>query len=314
MHRLAGAVDAALGKHERIELGRCVAAGHAAIGEIERGVRQVEEGIIACAPRGDDEGRRLTAFTPCEARRERHGAVAVRRRGREHVVVARNQPDLDARQRVRRGERVHEGMNAVGGGIGGEPVIGHDEPLRGPLAIAVVARHVGGFGGEQIDAGLHLRHRLADRESGGDILVELLLDLELAAPHLFALCLGDVLEVVFVEIALEFPAGHVVEQVAVADPIDGDLEKRRIDRDERDALLARARQHIGLRGEPHRRGSIAHIDRESGVLDKVFPHRGGETFAQRDVVGVAVLQPLDADLLIVHRERRLVVAGDRDER
>ena len=102
-------------------------------------------------------------------------------------------------------------MDAVGAGIGGQPEIGDDEPLRGPLAI-VVAGDIGRPRREQIDAGLHLRHRVHDREGGGDLLVELFLDLELASPDLLALLVGDLVETVAVEIALELVAEHVVDQ------------------------------------------------------------------------------------------------------
>jgi hypothetical protein len=74
----------------------------------------------------------------------------------------------------------------------------------------------------------------------GDLLVELLLDLELAGPHLLALLVGDVVEAVAVEIALEVVAEHVVEQVAVADAIDRDLDLVGVDGDERNTLLARS--------------------------------------------------------------------------
>ena len=102
-------------------------------------------------------------------------------------------------------------MDAVGARIGGQAQIGNDEPLRGPLAV-IVAGDIAGPRREQIHAGLHLRHRVHDREGGGDFLVELLLDLELAVPHLLALLVGDLVEAVAVEIALELVAEHVVDQ------------------------------------------------------------------------------------------------------
>ena len=101
---------------------------------------------------------------------------------------------------------------------------------------------------------------------------------------------------------------------AVADPIDRHLDEIGVDGDERDALLAGARQHIGLAREPDRRASVAHIDIERGVLEQILADSRGQAGAERDGVGVAVLKPLDADLLLVDRERRLVLADDRDER
>src|SRR5262245_17867023 len=127
-------------------------------------------------------------------------------------------------------------MNTIGTREGGQPKIGDDEPLRGTLAV-IAAWHVGRLRREQIDAGLHLRYRFHDRESGGDLLIELFFNLELAGPYLLALLVGDLVEAVAVEIALEVVAEHVVEQVAVADAVDSDLDRVGVDGDERNALL-----------------------------------------------------------------------------
>ena len=49
MHGLAGAIDAALGIDEGVEPGRGLAAGDAAIRQIERRAFQIEERVIAAA-------------------------------------------------------------------------------------------------------------------------------------------------------------------------------------------------------------------------------------------------------------------------
>ena len=48
-----------------------------------------------------------------------------------------------------------------------------------------------GLRGQHIDAGLALRQRLVDREAGGDFLVELVGDVELAFPDRLAHLVGD---------------------------------------------------------------------------------------------------------------------------
>ena len=80
-----------------------------------------------------------------------------------------------------------------------------------------------GIRGHHIDAGRKIADRLIDRERGGDLGVERLLDGELAASTpCTAAALGEPLDVVAVEIALELVAQHGVDQVAVADAIDLD--------------------------------------------------------------------------------------------
>ena len=100
-----------------------------------------------------------------------------------------------------------------------------------------------------IDAGRHVADRLIDRKRGGDLGVERLLDRELAVPHLDAAAFGQSLDLVGVEVALEVAAEHRLDQIAVADAIDGDVHRLGVDADHRDAALAGARQHIGLAGE-----------------------------------------------------------------
>ena len=101
MHRLAGAVDAALGEHEGIEPLRHVAPGDAAVGQIEGRLCEIEEGIVAAVARGDQQSRRKPAFAARQAGLEGHSAIGVGLLDREHIVVARQQPDLDLFQRSR---------------------------------------------------------------------------------------------------------------------------------------------------------------------------------------------------------------------
>ncbi len=312
MHGLAGAVDATLGEHIGVESSRWLASGDAAIGEIEGRLCEIEKGIVAARPRGDEQRRREPAFAARQAGRKRHRATSVSGLGGQHLVVAGDQPELDACKRRGCRERVDEGVDAVGPRIGREAVIRHDEPLGGPLAV-FIAGHAGRLGGEDVDARRHLRHRLGDREGGGDLGVELFFDLELAGPNLFALLVGDVVEAVLVEIALEIVAEHVVDQAAVADPVDGHVDRVRIHRNERDALLTGTRKHIGFAREPHRWGPVAHIEGELGILEQGLVHCRGQALAQRDGIGLAVFQPFHAKLLIVGGERWLVVADNRHE-
>ena len=49
---------------------------------------------------------------------------------RQHLVAAREQPNLDRRPSPGASQRMHEGMHAVVAGECGEAEIGNDEPLR----------------------------------------------------------------------------------------------------------------------------------------------------------------------------------------
>src|SRR5581483_1210750 len=142
-----------------------------------------------------------------------------------------------------------------------------------------------------------------DRERGGDLGVERLLDGKLAAPHLDPAAVADALQLVAGQIALEVAPKHGVDQVAVADPVDFDGDRLGVDGDHRDAALAGARQHVGLRGKAHERLAVAHIDREVGGLGQRLVHHRRQAGAQRDLIALAVLETLDAELLFFRRER-----------
>ena len=168
--------------------------------------------------------------------------------GAQDLVAARHQPHLDLALRLGRGERIDEHVDAVVAGIGGEPHVGDDEPLR-RQRVGIVGGRALGRRRHHIDAGRHVADRLIDRKRRGDLGVERLLDRKLAAPDLDAAAVGQPLDVVAIEIALEVAAEHGLDQVAVADAVDRDVHRLGVDADHRDAALAGARQHIGLAGE-----------------------------------------------------------------
>ncbi len=233
--------------------------------------------------------------------------------GREDFVAARHQPHLDLAPWLGRGQRIDEHVDAVVAGIGREPHVGDDEPLR-RHRIGIVGRRALGRRRHHIDARRHVADRLIDRKRRGDLGVERLLDGELAVPHLDAAALGQPLDLVGVEVALEVAAEHGLDQIAVADPVDVDADRLGVDADQRDAALTGARQHIGLAGEARHGLAVAHIDREVGRLRQRLLDGRRQPGAQGHAVALAVLQPLDAELLVVGGQRELVLAGNRDER
>ena len=171
--RLARAIDAALGIDEGIEAVRRRPAGDAAVGEIEGGRVEVEEGKIALAVIGGDQRRRGTALPAGQARFELHMAAGVGVARRQHLVAARNQPHLDAGLGVGRRQRIDEDMDAVIAGERGQPEIGDDEPLgRQRIVIVVDVLQLLRLRHHDVDAGLEIADRLIDRKRRGDLLVD----------------------------------------------------------------------------------------------------------------------------------------------
>ena len=132
-HRLARAIDAALGVDEGVERARRVAAGDAAVGEVEGRLAEIEEAVVVAERRHQQAGGRA-AGPARQAGIEVDAPVGAGRLGRQHFVVARDQPHLDARQRQGGGERTRQHMDAVVAGEGRQAEVGDDHPLRRELA------------------------------------------------------------------------------------------------------------------------------------------------------------------------------------
>ena len=131
VHLLARAIDAAVGVGEGVDGARRVAALDAAVGQIEGGGGQVEEGVVAVGRFGDQHGRRQPPSPRLRPASKRRIAAAVGLGGAEHLVVAGDQAHAGIDDRRGAGERAHEGVQAVIAVDGGEAEVGDDEPLRG---------------------------------------------------------------------------------------------------------------------------------------------------------------------------------------
>ncbi|MBA7478483.1 hypothetical protein ES707_13906 [subsurface metagenome] len=313
MDRFIRAIDAALGVDERVGASRHDAASHAAVAELEGVGLQAEEGVVRLLARHRHHRRRQSALAARQPRLEQHVTGIVGFAGGEDFVVARDQAHFGLRDGLRRSQRIDEHMDAVIAGERGHAHVGDDEPLRGKLVLVVGARALGRCC-HDVDAGLELAHCLVYRECRGDVLVQRGGGGEFARPDLHATLVTERVQFIPVQRALEIAVDDGIEQIAVADPEYVDLDRRRIDADQRDAALAGARQHIGLAGETHERLAVAHIDVELGRFRQALLHRRRHTGPQIDVVAIAVLQPLDAKLLAFRGQRRLVGARLRHER
>ena len=113
LHRLAGAIDAAIAVHEGVGRARRQAAADAAIAEIEGGVREVEEHEIAVAAERHDGGRAAAGFAADQAGVEGRRAGGVAGGLAELVIVAGVEPQIDARNGLAGRQRADEHMQAI---------------------------------------------------------------------------------------------------------------------------------------------------------------------------------------------------------
>ena len=313
MHRLAAAIDAAVGVGEAVDGPRLLAALHAAIGQVEGGRRQVEEGVVAVRRLGHQHGRRQPALAALQAGLEAGVAAAVGLGRAQHLVVARQQAHLRVDDRGSGGQRAHEGMHAVVAVDGGQAEVGHDEPLRGRVAArALVFLLGGGVGRQHVDARLQPGDRLGDREGGRHVLVEAGGDGQLPGVDARAAALLQGVQLIGGDLPLEVAALQGLRQVAVADAIDLDAHLLGVDRHQRDALLAAIGQHVAAARHAHRRIAVAHVDGQLRRLQQLLADRRRQPGPHLHLVALAVRQPVEADLPRLGGHRLRVLAVHRE--
>src|SRR5690606_3189812 len=132
------------------------------------------------------------------------------------------------------------------------------------------------------------------------------------APDLCALFAGDLLDLIAVDGALEVAAERI-DEIAIADAVDCNVHDIGIDAEHRDTALAVLRQHIGLAGKAREWFAITHIDGEIRRFCQTLAHYRRQAGAQRDRIALAVLEALDAKLLLVRRDRRPLDTRNGDE-
>ncbi len=113
IHGFAGAIDAALGIDEGVGTGRHRAPGNAAIRQIEGVTLQAQEGVIRFVGGDREHRRRQTALAERQPGLKQRMAAIIGLAGGEDFVVARDQPHLGLAERLGRGQRIDEHMNAI---------------------------------------------------------------------------------------------------------------------------------------------------------------------------------------------------------
>src|SRR4029077_8458302 len=96
------------------------------------------------------------------------------------------------------------------------------------------------------DAGPKILDRLIQWECSCHLCIELGLDGEFTTPYPGAALAGQALGLRTAQIALEVVAEKRVDEIAVANTINGKRDCFGIDAEHRNAALARTRQHVGL--------------------------------------------------------------------
>ena len=301
VHGLAAAVDAALRIDEGIDGAGCGAALDAAIGEVEGGLLEVDEAVIALRRLGDDEGGCCAAFALRQARFEQHGAGGIGLRLGQHLVVAGDEAHVCLRDGQRGGDGAERDVKPVLAAHGGEAEVGDHEPLRGArLIVRRFAR--GGLRGDDIETRFKLADGLIDRDGGGDLRIERRGRFQRALPHQLALLGGELGSGIAVDLAAKVRAGDAGDQVAVAHAVKRDGGFLAVHGDERNAALPGARQHIGIADEAHGGVPVADVEGECRVLGHRVVHRGGQAAAQRDGIALAIFQALDAEARALRRD------------
>ncbi len=203
-------------------------------------------------------------------------------------------------------------MDAVIASKGGQAEIGNDEPLRCAL-VAFLLLLFGGFRDHDVDAGIELACRVGHGDGGRYFLVELGRDVHLAFVDLDAGAIADGVDVVARELALHVAVLKRRRQAAVADAVDFDVNLVCVGREDRNALLAARRQHISLAAEVDRSRAVRDINGNVGAFQQRLADIGRKAGADLDLVAVAVLQALEAELFAVLHEVLRVLTADGNE-
>ena len=231
---------------------------------------------------------------------------------RQHLVVARDEPHRDFTDRVGRTERAHERVQPVVARQRRQAEIGNDEPLRCGRGI-LGALAVGRRGDHEIDARRQIRHCVAHRDRRRHFLIEAVGEFQLALPDALSRALADRLQLVGLHLLEEAIERRRAGKPAIADTQDLDLGFRRVDRNDRNALLAAVRQNIGAAGETHARGAVADVDGDLGGFRQRLADRRRKTGAELHLIALAVLEAVDAELLTFDRQVLRLAPVDSDE-
>ena len=215
---LTGPVDAALGCCIDINTAGCGASADATVCQIEARTGQIEKGEIVLAMAHDQRRRRQTGKPARQTGFKGRASVAVTCRFAQNLVVAGNECQRSARKRlcVRQGPQEHR--QAILAGIGAQPGVGHDKPLR-CLRVPALRFVTGGNSGKYVDTCAPLRQHLIDGDTGGHFAVWIDRNLDTALPDRFANIGAQPFNRIAIELCQEFRIDQHIRQGALADAV-----------------------------------------------------------------------------------------------
>ena len=314
VHRLAGAIDAAVEIGVDVEWAGSGPALHTTVGQVETGAGQIEEneiGLAAGCPRGE-QGWRQAGRAPHKAGIEYGLAGFIGRSAAQHLVVAREQGQFDSRLRLCAVEAVGNHRQPVIARPSDQADVGNEEPLRGARVpfVAVLAIHCGG---QHIDAGLAPGQRFVHGEAGHDFPVTLGRKINRTFPDQRTQIGFELRKRIGVELRQKIGLGDEPVQRPVADAIEFQIGAIGINAGQRNAAAGGTGQHEIVAIHAHGGRAVADITVEDGRFAQCFANRGGQSLAQGEAVFGTMVQPLGAKSAAGGRDGGGVRAAHRNE-
>ena len=292
--RLARAVGAAVGGEEDVDRRGGFAPLDPAVGEVEGGIGQRQEGHVARRiGHGHERGLRRAGAAD-QAGLETGDALGIGQSGAEHGIAARQERDLGPLAGAGIGQRADDDGQAVVAAEGREAEVGEDEPLR--RGRRLVGVRAGDGGGQDIDARGFARQRLGQGQTGEDVAVEVLCDGGAAVPDRLADRVLEGIALPVVERLGKEAVLHGAQDVAVRDAEEAEIDLGQVHRLDRERDVAGARQDIGAAREADGGAAVADIEREFDRPGEGFAAGRGQARAQDEPVAFAMRDTVDAEL------------------
>ena len=260
LHRLAGAVDAAVQPEEGIEGGRMRAARGTPVRQVEGRGLKVECGEIRPIRRMDRDGRE-----PGPAAQQRRGeageARIIRRRFAQHLIVARDQRHANTGLHSGRAKRTRLHRHAIGAAPRDQADIGDDDRQRRRRLARCIA--IARAQGEDEKPRRRGAQDVGQRQRGALGAVHLKArDLGAAFPQQSAGLLGEQLGRVGLHRLPRLPGLPQAHEVALRHPDQPDRHGGDIGAAERNPRLLSARQDMRALVEGEARRAVRHRHRQ----------------------------------------------------
>ncbi len=306
-----GAVGAPVGSQEDINRRRGFAPFHPTVGQVKLGVGHRQEGKVAVALFRHDHRRGRRAGAKRQPGIKADIALRIGLGRTQNLVRLAEEFNRHRLFRRRRAQRADEDMQPVNPAHRGQAKVGHDEPL--PCRANLIGVHPRHGRTQGIDAGRLAINRLAHRQAGGQVTVDLLLDAGIAMPDLGADLAAEIVFLIFHHRPAEIAVLRGPQQVAVGHPIQRQLQLFGVHRLNRDRGPRHTRQDIAAPGEAHPGVAVADIGGDLDRFRQNLTIRRRKPLAEGHRIAAAMGQALDAQLPPAVEADREVGCGKLDE-